>query len=442
MTTPPRPRIAIVGTGISGLAAAWALDQVADIVVYEAANRIGGHSATVDVAMAGKTTPVDTGFIVYNTLNYPNLTGLFDHLGVATETSDMSFGVSIDDGRTEWAGSDAIWKVFAQPTNLFDARFLLMLKDVFRFNKRAVADYHAGKLDGLSLGQYLEREGYKGRFLSDYLVPMGAAIWSTPVDRMLDFPAESFVAFFDNHRLLGFDRPVWRTVTGGSRAYVAKLSAPFADRIRLGSAVVSVAREAGGLRLADANGAVDRFDHVVFACHGPQAHGAIDGASLPAQKQWSSAFRTLPNDVFLHSDATLMPKRRAAWSSWNYLARRGESGSGAVALTYWMNLLQNIDRATPLFVSLNPPRPPAANTIHGRFRYDHPQFDRAAFDGQKALPEIQGRDGVFFAGAWTGHGFHEDGLRSGIAAAEALGARYPWRMPGSPLDARPLAEAA
>jgi predicted NAD/FAD-binding protein len=437
-----RMKIAIVGSGISGLGAAWALNKVADVVVYEAAPRLGGHSATVDVKVASRVIPVDTGFIVYNTLNYPNLTGLFQHLGVRTEASDMSFGVSIDSGRTEWAGSDKVWKVFAQPTNLFDLGFLRMLKDVFRFNKHAVADFHAGKLEGLSLGAYLERDNYRGRFVSDYLVPMGAAIWSTPVDEMLNFPAESFVAFFDNHRLLGFDRPVWRTVSGGSREYVKLLSASLDGKLRLGTAVKSIVRDGQGLRVADASGHVERFDHVVLATHGPEAHAVIDSATLPTQKSWSSVFRTLPNDVWLHGDDTLMPKRRAAWSSWNYLTKRGEKGRGAVALTYWMNLLQNIDASIPLFVSLNPPREPSADKVYGRFAYDHPQFDRAAFDGQKALPSIQGQDGLWFCGAWTSYGFHEDGLRSGIAVAEALGASYPWRTAGSALTARPLGEAA
>lgn len=420
-------RTAVIGTGIAGMASALALDGAGDLVVYEAAERIGGHSATVDAVVAGRTIPVDTGFIVYNELNYPHLKALFRHLGVGTETSDMSFSVSLDRGRTEWAGSDQIWKIFAQPSNLLDFGFLRMIRDILRFNRAAVEDMRAGRLVGLSLGQYLDRGGWSDRFLSDYLIPMGAAIWSTPVDAMLDFPAESFVAFFDNHRLLAFDRPVWRTVSGGSRAYVGLITAPYRSRVRLSTAVVSVAKTARGLEVRDATGGVELFERVVFATHGPQVHAILDGASLPDQKNWSRPFRTLPNDVWLHSDPSLMPVRRNAWASWNYLAERGETGGRAVAVTYWMNLLQNIDRDAPLFVSLNPPRPPRPETVHGRFSYDHPQFDRAALEGQTALPALQGRDGVYFAGAWTRHGFHEDGLLSAVRVIEAMGLDLPWR---------------
>lgn len=421
-------RIAVVGTGIAGLAAAWGLRNVASLTVYEANNRLGGHSATVDVNYDGTSIAVDTGFIVYNTLNYPNLTRFFDHLSVATEDSDMSFSVSLGDGRLEWAGHEkAKWKIFAQPTNVLNPGFLWMLREVFRFNRLAVSDLEAGTLSGLSLGQYLASRGFSQRFQSDYLVPMGAAIWSTSAERMLDFPAESFVAFFNNHRLLAFDRPVWRTVTGGSRRYVEAIDKALGRCVRLSTPVTRVERTAAGV-LVTAGGQSTRYDQVILATHSDQAL-ALLGDATKAEQAVLGAVRFQDNDVYLHRDPSLMPRRRAAWSAWNYLSwpTSEVDTSVHVSVTYWMNALQNIDRSMQLFVSLNPPRPPSPKSLFGRFRYAHPQIDGAALEAQRKLWTIQGADRVWFAGAWTGFGFHEDGLTSGMAVAEALGGHYPWR---------------
>jgi hypothetical protein len=428
-------RVAIVGGGVAGLAAAWGLAHGASVTLYEAAARLGGHTATVDIDYDGAPIAVDTGFIVYNTLNYPNLTAFFDHLGVETAPSDMSFSVSLGGGRLEWAGHErALWKLFAQPRNLLSPRFLRMLREVMRFNGVAVKDLKAGALDGLSLGEYLDRRGFAPQLRSDYLVPMGAAIWSTAAERMLDFPAESFVAFFDNHRLLSFDRPRWRTVAGGGRRYVERIARDLAGRVRLGAKVTRVERRHGQV-LVHAGGETAAYDAVVLAAHADQALAMLSDASAQ-ERAVLSAVRFADNDVWLHRDPGLMPRRRAAWSAWNYFSGEGAHAS-SVSVTYWMNALQGVDRSKPLFVSLNPPRPPRSESVFGRFAYAHPQLDAAALAAQRALPAIQGAGRVWFAGAWTGFGFHEDGLVSGIAAAEALGGAFPWR--GRPAAPEPAA---
>lgn len=402
------------------------------MTVYERDLRPGGHSHTVEIDYAGSRIAVDTGFIVFNELNYPDLTALFDHLGVETQPTDMSFSVSANGGRLEWLGggrrpSETLNGVFAQRRNLLSIPFWMMLRDVVRFNRQSLADRTAGRLRGLTLGDYLKMRGYSHRLIQDYLVPMGAAIWSTPVDRMLDFPAENFVAFFDNHRLLHDDRPVWRTVRGGSARYVEALTRPFRDRIRLGAAVTSIDRTRAGVVVTDSLGHSDRYDQVVIAAHTDQALAMLRDPSAD-ERTILGAIRYRPNAVYLHRDTRLMPKRRRAWGAWNFLRGngRGEAG-GAVAVTYWMNALQHIDADKPLFVSLNPPFEPDAGLTFARFTCDHPQFDAAAFAAQARLDQIQGANRTWFCGAWTGYGFHEDGLRSGLAVAEKLGGGVPWR---------------
>ena len=431
-------RIAIVGTGIAGNAAAYALatSTTHDLTVYEKANRPGGHSATVDVDYDGKHLAVDTGFIVYNEMNYPHLTALFEHLGIKTEASEMSFAVSARGGRFEWCGRTyrVVDGLFAQRRNLLSPGYLSMLLEILRFNRMAVEDRHNGALAGFSLGEYLAHRKYSRRFRDDYLIPMGAAIWSMSPESMLAFPAESFVAFFQNHHLLQWNRPVWRTVTGGSRTYVKTLTAPFADRIRLDTPVVSVTRVGGQVEVRDARGGCEMFDHVVMAGHSDQSLAMLADPT-PAETAVLGAIGYRPNAVYLHRDARLMPRRKRAWAAWNVIQ---DLDPGApLCVTYWMNVLQNLDRSCPLFVTLNPPEPPAPELTFGVFEYDHPQYDAAAIAAQAQIPSIQGRAGTWYCGAWTGYGFHEDGLASGLRVADALGARAPWR-----LDEPLLAEAA
>lgn len=431
-------RIAIIGTGIAGNAAAYALSTSTghDLTIYEREGRLGGHSATVDVTLDGMTMAVDTGFIVYNEMNYPNLTALFAHLGIATQDSTMSFAVSARGGRFEWCGRTerVVDGLFAQRRNLLSPGYLSMLLEILRFNRLAIADRRSGLLADLSLSDYLARRGYSRRFRDDYLIPMGAAIWSMSPAAMLAFPAASFVAFFENHHLLQWNRPVWRTVTGGSRRYVEKISEAFRDKVRLNCGVRSVQRTAFGVEITDESGHRDTFDQVIFATHSDQALASLADPS-PQERDILGAIGYRPNAVYLHRDARLMPRRKRAWAAWNVI--QGADPDAELCVTYWMNALQGLDPSRPLFVTLNPPEPPAADLTFGRFSYDHPQYDQRAISAQRRIPEIQGQRRTWFAGAWTGFGFHEDGLSSGLAVAEALGGSVPWRAASIP-----FAEAA
>jgi predicted NAD/FAD-binding protein len=427
-------RVAVIGTGIAGNAAAWALSKRYLVTVYERELRPGGHSHTVTIDYEGEPISVDTGFIVYNELNYPDLTALFQHLGVKTVASCMSFAVSANNGRFEWKGGGDTWRdtargLFAQPRNLLSPSYLRMLRDILKFNQQSVEDHAAGRLAHATLGEYFASGQFSPRLLTDYLAPMGAAIWSTPADQMFDFPAENFVAFFNNHRLLQYDRPIWRTIKGGSERYVEKLIQAFRGQIRLGCAVTAITRTPGGVVVKDSHGHAETYDHVVIGSHSDQALAMLTDAS-DHERAILGDIGYAPNMVYLHRDVRLMPKRKHAWASWNFLRwqRQGKSLND-VAVTYWMNRLQGIDERKPLFVSLNPPFEPGPVLTFGRYICDHPVYNAAAFSAQKRLHEIQGQHRTWFCGAWTGYGFHEDGLRSGLAVAESLGALAPWHVP-------------
>jgi predicted NAD/FAD-binding protein len=417
-------RIAVIGSGISGNSAAWALCARHDVVLYEKRARPGGHSATVDIDYDGTKIAVDTGFIVYNELNYPNFTALLDHLGVASEISNMSFALSADRGKLEWSGN-SLNSIFAQRRNLLSPRFMRMLGDIFRFNKKAVEDLKAGRLAGETLGGYLDRERYSHGFVNDYLLAMGAAIWSTPINEMRAYPAESFVAFFENHRLLSFDRPLWRTISGGSRSYVERLLEPLRNRIRLETPVADIRRENGKVIIRDMTGQTDVFDHVILASHTDQSLAML-GDPSPQEREILGAIRYRPNEVYLHRDEALMPRSRRVWASWNYLSDRDHGETRDVTVSYWMNRLQNIDRSKPVFVTLNPFEAPHEDRTFAKFIYDHPQFDAHALVAKQRLAEIQGVNNTWYCGAWRGHGFHEDGLASGLEVARSLGAQIPW----------------
>lgn len=418
-------KVAIIGSGISGASAAFALNPLHDVTLYEKAERTGGHTATVDVDYDGVQIPVDTGFIVYNEPNYPNLTALFRELGVATHASDMSFSLSLDQGKLEWAGG-GLSSVFAQTRNLLSPSFLLMIREILRFNRTCLRDRDAGHLAARSIGDYLDWRGFSPGFTNNYLVPMAAAIWSTPATKMLQFPAEHFVNFFDNHRLIYSRQHQWRTVTGGSRNYLDKLLRPLGDRVKTGLGVRSVVRNETGVTVIDDAGTEARFDKVIFATHSDQTLRMLAQATGQEAKILA-AVPYQPNRVVLHRDERLMPNRRKVWASWNYLRSSHADGNAAVAVTYWMNRLQGIDNRFPLFVTLNPDREPDGSKVFAEFSYEHPQFSADSVAAQSALRAIQGQNNSYFAGAWTGYGFHEDGLVSGLAAAEALGADRPWR---------------
>ncbi|MFV1852761.1 MAG: NAD(P)/FAD-dependent oxidoreductase [Porticoccaceae bacterium] len=424
IVTSGKLNIAVVGSGISGLSAAWLLSQAHNVTLFEKDDRPGGHSNTVHAG----NTPVDTGFIVYNTRCYPNLCALFDHLDVKTTATDMSFAASIDEGGLEYGGSD-LAALFAQKRNIVRPRFLMMVRDILRFYREAPLALEDGTAEHVSLGDYLREKRYSKSFINDHLLPMGAAIWSTPVDTMMAYPLAAFVRFCQNHGLLQIkDRPQWRTVVGGSREYVKRMTAGISGGVVLDRAIAKVGRSAnGGAFIEDRYGKRDEFDHVVLACHGDQAL-ALQETPDPKVHELLSAFKYERNLAILHNDDSLMPKNKKVWSSWNYLAEE-QDGEQKVCVTYWMNRLQHLDNSNPLFVTLNPPRHPKDGSVIRSFLYDHPLFDAGAMAAQKNLWSIQGVDNIWYCGSYFGYGFHEDGIQSGLAVAEALGnVRRPWNV--------------
>jgi predicted NAD/FAD-binding protein len=419
-----RPRLAVIGAGISGLSAAWLLREAFEVTLFEAEPRAGGHADTQTVTLDGEEVAVDTGFIVFNNVNYPNLLGFFAALGVASHESNMSFGVSKNNAAYEYAGGE-LKQLFAQPGNIFKGRFWRMVADILRFNKQAPKLLDDAGCDK-SLGEYLIANRYSEGFAEDYILPMGAAIWSASVEGMNAFPAKSFIRFFVNHGLLKInDRPQWRTVTGGSRIYVQRVLRDLGPDIRLGTPVQKIRRSAEGGIIETAQGSAV-FSKIVFACHADQALAMIENPSL-REAEVLGAIKFQDNVAVLHQDAALMPRRRLAWSSWNYLSQSREDQNQAICLTYWMNLLQGLKTRLPLLVSLNPGIAIDPAKILRRMVYRHPQFDAAAIQAQESLNDIQGVENFWFAGAWTGWGFHEDGIASAVRIANALGVRAPWQ---------------
>ena len=418
-------RIAVVGAGISGLASAWLLSQRHAVTLYEAGDYLGGHTNTVDVTLDGVCHPVDTGFLVYNTHTYPNLTALFAHLGVASVETEMSFAVSLEEPAIEWAGS-SLATVFGQKRNLLRPDFWRMLADILRFNRESIAWIEQYPDYGGSLREFLAAGRYSRPFAEWYLLPMAAAIWSCPAGQMLDYPLASFVRFCRNHGLLQvFDRPLWRTVKGGGREYVRKLASHLAD-IRLAAPVRGVRRTDDGLQVIT-DGAVAYYDQVVLACHSDQALVLLADAATPAERRLLGAIRYEPNRAVLHSDAALLPRNRALWSAWNYLSSVQELDRRPVSVSYLINHLQPLPTQTPVVVSLNPHIEPDPAKVIGDWDYDHPLFDQAAIGAQAQLDAIQGVERLWFCGAWGGYGFHEDGLTSALAVANRLGSRAPWQ---------------
>ncbi len=406
----PRERIAIIGTGVSGLVAAHTLAATTALTLFEATDRVGGHVHTWDIPLGGRSWSVDTGFIVYNERNYPNFSALLRSLGVATQASTMSFSMRDDRSGVEYNGSS--WRqLFAQPRNALRPSFLRMLREILRFNDEAVA--RAAAAPGATLNDLLRADGYSRAFRDWYLVPMGAAIWSLPAADVLEMPADFFVRFFDNHGMLTVQgRPQWRTIQGGSARYVEALIPPFADRIRLRTPVRRVKRFAGHVEV---NG--ERFDRVLFACHSDQALAALTDAT-PREREILGALPYQLNDMVLHTDTSVLPKSRRAWGAWNYRVR--EDPRAPVAVTYNMNALQSLDAPETFCVTLNETSGIDPARVLGTARYAHPVATPAGSAARARHSEISGAARTYYAGAYWGNGFHEDGVSSGLAAAEEI----------------------
>ncbi len=438
-------KIAVIGSGIAGMSTAWLLSKHANngnaaeaphVTLFEQNESLGGHTNTVDVTLDGVTYPVDTGFLVFNDWTYPNLIALFKHLGVEDAKSEMSFSVKLTDeknaSRIEWSGA-SLATVFSQPSNLFRPKFWRMLKDIVRFNKAAtmLATQNA-ELSG-SLGAYLDANAYSETFRDWYLKPMAACIWSTPTQRIEDFPLATFLTFCHNHGLLSVsNRPQWRTVKGGARHYINKMKTAITD-IRLGAGVTLVQRNllGGGSIKVQSKAGVETFDHVVFACHSDQILKLLDDAS-ETESRVLSAIPYQPNIAILHTDERLLPERKRAWAAWNYLASYADdaahkNSTRPVSLSYLINRLQPVPFQTPVVVTMNPLQQPDPAKVIKTIYYDHPVFLAESVVAKRGLRTLQGERNTWYAGAWTRYGFHEDGLMSGIAVAKALGALVPWQ---------------
>ncbi|KAL9059886.1 MAG: hypothetical protein Q9162_000956 [Coniocarpon cinnabarinum] len=469
---PNKKRVAVIGSGVSGIGATWALHTSTghEVHLFEADEVLGGHTNTVPWRHNGQETQVDTGFIVYNLATYPNFISFLKHLQALTAPTAMTFGVSRDNGVFEWAGT-SLGSIFAQWSNLASPRFWRLLYDVIRFNVYALdllrnADeseedpasgdvpHHASgsrtnakhgtgaksKHDThQSIGDYCDQHSYSQAFKDDYLIPMTAAVWSTPPHQCtLQFPALTLVRFMYNHHLLSTfaHRPSWMTIPGGSAQYIKAALKDFPDdRVHLRTPIIGIEEINNKLILQFDNDEEDLFDHVILAVHGDTAANIIHDGGTEEERSILSHFHTTENVAYLHNDTTLLPRRRAVWSSWNLLTSTSRTGSAStddakVALTYNMNILQHIPISySDVLVTLNPPTPPHSKTIQGKYIYHHPLYTPETVQAQKQLPTIQNKRGISYAGAWTKYGFHEDGFASGIAVAvEHLGATLPFNF--------------
>lgn len=414
-------RIAIIGSGISGLTCAHLLHRDHEITLFEAGDHVGGHTHTHDVEDPTGTLAVDSGFIVFNEHNYPSFTKLLGQLNVESQPTRMGFSVRDDRDGTEYSGA-SLGHVFAQPTNALRPSFHRMIFDLMRFYRESPALLREEN-DTLTLGEYLRRNGYGWRFVEQHIVPMGAALWSSAEMDIEVFPARYFVQFMHNHRMLHLrGRPQWRVIRGGSREYVRKLVVPFRERIRLQSPVQSITRDQSGVTVRARGHEAARFDRAILACHGDQAL-ALLGDPSPAEREVLGAMRYAANDTVLHTDTRVMPRMRKTWSSWNYHVRRDRGQNAAATVTYDMNILQSLRAQREYCVTLNGADQVDAGQVLKRMHYEHPQYTPASVAAQKRYAEITGHRHTWFCGAYWGWGFHEDGVRSALRVCEDFDAR-------------------
>lgn len=418
-------KIAIVGSGISGLSCAWLLNKKHDITLFEKNDYLGGHSNTASIKYEGKNIDVDTGFIVFNFKTYPNLKAFFDLLKVKVSKSNMSFGIKDLDNGFEYSGNN-LAGLFAQKKNFLNLKFLKMLKDIIKFNKNAIKLIESGRdLQNLTLNDFIDDLKLGEYFKNYYLFPMAGAIWSCKLELIQNYPAKTFLQFFYNHGLLTItNQPQWYTVDGASKEYVKKISESFSDKIRLGCNIIQSKESGKKIILTDKEGGNYEFDHVIFATHADQAYQIVSDKSKD-EEQILSKIKSSKNTAILHKDKNQMPVNKKAWASWVYLSKQKEN---KVSLSYWMNNLQNIDHSYPLFVTLNPIEDINEKDIFGKYEYEHPIFDEEAIKSQENLDKIQGKRKIWFCGAWTKYGFHEDGLNSAIDIAKKFKIDVPWKI--------------
>ena len=413
-------KIGVIGSGVSGLVSALTLQEKFEVSLFEKNSKLGGHSNTVTIEQENKKYSVETGFIVLNDKNYPIFTSLLKHLNIGVNNSSMSFSVSVDKGQFEYSSSYI--GLLGQTKNIIDPKYWGMLRDINYFYTNALKDVKDSP-DNETLGQFLERFNYSNKFIDYHLVPMTASIWSCPTKSILNFPIKSLLVFFENHKLLNiYNRPKWSTVNKGSREYVKKIQSLLKGKIYTNAKVNKISKSKEGIRVHYQDG-IKTFDKVILACHADQSSEILI-ENFSEEANLLKDFKYQKNTSILHSDINFMPKRKSVWSSWNYITETGNSGN--LSITYWMNELQGINSSKPILLSLNPKILPNPDLIYGQYSYSHPILDNNAINIQKKLSSIQGKNNLWFCGAWTGFGFHEDGVKSAVEIANSHNIDLPW----------------